>query len=432
MNLKQQLIRGFSGNISLRVLSMLLTLGSGVMLARLLGPEQYGTYAFILSIIALIGLPTQGGMPTLIVRETAKYQHSQEYNSLKGLLKFSGVFVTFYSFLAIGIGGAIIWNLWGSVDERTTSFLWALLLLPIIALSSIRGSTLTGLRKVVQGSFPEQIVRPLVVVLLLGITILFEWEISASIAIQYTLLAAFLAFVVGAILLMKSIPVELKNVRPEYHVKLWVSSLLPLVLFSSLNIANSQVGVVLLGFYTSNEDIGYFRVAFQGASLLSFSLVALNAVLAPHIIRLYKDEDYDRLQKMLRMGARVTLGLTLPFLLTYLFYGDIFVKLLFGEEYLPALNLLIIMSIGQFISVAMGSVGLVLNMLNHEKETVRASLLSIFLNILLGLVLIPQIGVMGAAIATTVSLSSWNILLAIRTYKLTKLNTTSISLKGLK
>ncbi len=432
MNLKQQLIRGFSGNIFLRVLSMLLTLGSGVMLARLLGPEHLGTYAFVLSIIALVGLPTQGGIPTLVIRETAKYQHSQEYGSLKGLLKFSGTFVTIYSFLAIVIAAVIVWNIWDSKSEQTISFLWALLLLPIVALSSIRGSTLTGLRKVVQGGLPEQIVRPLVVVLLLGITIFFEWKISASIAIQYTLLGAFLAFVIGAILLMKSIPVEMKDAHPEFHVKLWIKSLLPLVLFSSLNIANSQIGVVLLGFFTPNEDIGYFRVAFQGASLLSFSIVALNAVLAPHIVRLYKDKDYDKLQKMLTMGARVTLGLTLPFLLTYLFYGDVFVKLLFGEEYLPALNLLIIMSIGQFINVAMGSVGLVLNMLNHEKETVRASFLSISLNILLGLLLIPFIGVIGAAIATTVSASAWNILLAIRTYKLTKLNTTSLSLKGFK
>lgn len=432
MNLKQQLIRGFSGNIFLRVLSMLLALGSGVMLARLLGPEQYGTYTFVLSIIALLGLPTQGGVPTLVIRETAKYQHAQEYNSLKGLLRFSGTFVTLYSFLAIVIASIIVWNIWDSTSEQTSSFLWALLLLPIIALSSIRSSTLTGLRKVVQGSLPEQIIRPLVVVSLLGMTILFEWNISASIAIQYTLLGAFMAFVIGVILLMKSIPVEMKDAHPEFHIKLWVKSLLPLVLFSSLNIANSQIGVVFLGFYTSHEDIGYFRVAFQGASLLSFSLVALNAVLAPHIIRLYKDKDYDRLQKMLRIGARVTLGLTLPFFLTYIFFGDVFVRLLFGEEYLPALNLLIVMCIGQFISVAMGSVGLVLNMLNHEKETVRASLLSISLNVLLCLILIPSIGVMGAAIATTVSLSAWNILLAIRTYKLTKLNATSISLKGLK
>ncbi|WP_404363754.1 flippase [Marinobacter sp.] len=426
---KAQLVRGFTGNLGVKITNMLLTLASGILLARALDPEGYGIYAFVLSIIALLGLPTQGGLPTLVMRETARYHHAAAWNKLRGLLGLANGFVVVGSILTAIFAALTAWQFWGGSETQTKTFLWALLLLPLVAFGNVRGATLQGLRKVVQGNLPEQIVRPLLMVLFLLFASFSGWQVTPQIAVQFSLLGALGAFVVGAILLMRAFPPQAKRAPPQRETKLWFKSLAPLTLFSSLNIANNQIGIVLLGVLGETDDVAFFRVAFQGAALVPFGLLVLNAVLAPHIVRLYESDEKEKLQRMLTNSARAALLMTLPLVAIYLLWGGFFVSVLFGDEYLPAAPVLVILAVGQFINVAAGSVGLVLNMLGHEKETVKASVAALFINIALATLLISHLGAMGAAIATAASIMFWNLKLILRTNLLTGLNPTALRVK---
>ena len=60
----------------------------------------------------------------------------------------------------------------------------------------------------------------------------------------------------------------------------------------------------------------------------------------------------------------------------------------------------------------MGPVGLLLNMTGHERETAKGVAISAVLNMVLNFLLIPRWGITGAAVATTVSMIAWNLLLA--------------------
>lgn len=424
--LKAQLIRGFTGNSGLKLFNMLLTLASGILLARLLGPDGYGVYAFVLSIIALLGLPTQGGLPTLVVRETARYQQSMAWGKLRGLVMAANAFVIVLSIFTTVIAALVAWTLWGPDSDQAQAFLWALLLLPLMAFGNVRGATLRGLRKVVQGNLPEQVVRPLVMSSLLLLAAIAGWQLTPKLAVQYTLVGALAAFLIGAALLLRVFPKEARNAQVQLETNQWLKSLFPLTIFSSLSIANNQIGIVLLGLLSSSEDVAFFRVAFQGAVLVSFGLLVLNAVLAPYIVSLYETGDRVRLQNILTKSARIALFLSLPLVSVYVLWGDTFVALLFGEEYLPAVAVLIVLTLGQLLNVAAGSVGLVLNMLGHEMETVKASVSAIFINAVLAVILIPQMGATGAAFATAVSVAYWNVRLVFRTRALTQLNPTPI------
>ena len=61
----------------------------------------------------------------------------------------------------------------------------------------------------------------------------------------------------------------------------------------------------------------------------------------------------------------------------------------------------------------MGSVGVVLNMSGYESDTARAVILSVVVNLLVGISLIPSYGVNGAAAASAVALVTWNLYLAV-------------------
>ena len=76
----------------------------------------------------------------------------------------------------------------------------------------------------------------------------------------------------------------------------------------------------------------------------------------------------------------------------------------------------------------MGSVGLILNMCNHESLTAWGVGLSASLNILLNWYLIPLWGLNGAATASAASLIAWNFLLLYAVRKKTGLRPTAFGI----
>ncbi|MCI5144357.1 MAG: flippase [Candidatus Electrothrix sp. AR3] len=424
--LRAQLIRGFIGNAGLKLINIPLILFTGVLLARLLGPEQYGIYTFVLSIVALLNLPTQGGLPTLIMRETAKYQQAGDWERLQGVFKSANGFAVGISLSIAFVAATIIMQLH---HQNSKIFLWAFLLLPISALSQVRQALLQGFRKVVQGSIPEQLVRPLVIIVLLGLSAVSGQQLLACRAVQYSIAGSFAAFFVGTFLLHKNMPASVLLAKSTYEFRTWSKSLAILVLVSGLGIVNNQITTVLLGILAAPSDVGLFRVASHGATILSLGLTVVNAVIAPHIVLFYQSRDYVQLQRMLTASVRVIFILALLIFMIYLFQGKMIITLLFGDEYLSSYSALIILSLGQLASVAFGSVALILNMIGKEKKIVKTIVVSIIINIVLCVALIPNMGSKGAAIATALSIFSWNFLLSIKIFQLTGLNSTVLSLK---
>lgn len=53
-----------------------------VALSRILGANEYGQYAFVFAIISILAIPTQVGLPQLVVRETAKAMEAKHFGRM--------------------------------------------------------------------------------------------------------------------------------------------------------------------------------------------------------------------------------------------------------------------------------------------------------------------------------------------------------------
>ncbi|MCH8532912.1 MAG: flippase [Saccharospirillum sp.] len=428
--IKAQLLRGAGGSAVVKALNMGLLLVSGVLLARMLGPEQYGIYAFVMSIITVIGLPTKAGLPTLLVRETARNHQEGNWGLMRGLLRLANTFVFSYSLVAALVSAIFVWWRWGGLESaQINSFLWAIWLLPIIAFENVRTGTLRGLRWVVSSQLPEKIIRPLVMVLLMGTAYLMSAELTSSDAVQFTILSSLMAFLFGLVVLHKALPNEVRQSPPLYTLKPWGLSLLPLSLFSGMKLMDAQITTLFLGLLTTVEEVGYFRVAVTGASLVAIGLMAVNMALAPQIARLYRAGEIDKLQRIITMSTRAVLVASVPVAIIFIFWGKELISWVFGEAYIEAAPALAILCIGQLVNTSVGSVALVLNMTGHEKQTIKGIVIALFLNIALSLILIPNYGLIGGAIASMTSLTVWNLILVWLTYKHTGLKTFAFVLK---
>lgn len=410
---------------------MVLTLGISIVLARVLGPEGFGIYVYALSLVTLIAVPTQLGLPTLLVREVARYQVQERWGLLRGLLQRVNQVVVVTS-LILGVGAAVIaWAVADSVsEEQVRTFAWALLLLPLIALGNLRGAALRGLRKIVKGQLPEYLLRPGLHLVLIGTAVL-VWgsTLSASSAMMLHAVASLIAFVVGAFLLVRELPKASKTIGAEYETKAWARSVVPLSLIAGITIVNSQAGIVMLGIWRPVEEVGLYRVAIQGASLVTFGLGAVNLAIAPYLSRLYHSGERGSLQRLVTLTSRSVFLLAIPVTLAFLFFGDLVLSLAFGTAFAAAHYALAILCIGELVNASTGSVGYLLNMAGYEGRTARGLALAAGTNIVVDLLLIPPYGIEGAAIASAISLIVCNAYLVRQAHLYTGIATVAFSLR---
>jgi O-antigen/teichoic acid export membrane protein len=394
----------------------------GILLARLLGVEGYGSYALTMAVIALLGLPTKAGLPTLIVRETATSTHTKDWGKLKGLLISTNRYVVSYAAIAF----TCVWLTCGGQPYEVTEFrhqlFWALPLLLLVSFTNVRAATLRGLKLVAIGQIPEQIVRPLVLIALL-ILLAYNKQTATPIeAIQFNLIASFVAFAVGAAILWHYLPNEITEASPSYEWSRWTRSIVPLSLFIGLKQLDTQTSTILIGYLANTESVALYRIASNATQALSIGVLTLNGVIAPHIVTLSREGRLETLQKLLTKSTRLVTIVTLTPALTLVAFSETAITTLFGNAYADASTTLVILTTGVIINTATGSVATLLNMTGHDKTPLFALAIGLTLKLALGVLLIPALGAAGCAIAETVSISTWNILLVIYAKKKLKLN----------
>jgi len=409
--LKTELARGAIGSVALKVSHTALSLLLSIVLARVLSPEGYGIYAFAFSVMTLIAVPVQLGMPTLLVREIARYQYAESWGLLHGLLRWSTRAVLVIS-VAMGLVALLLAS---SLADRidTTQLMtlgWAFALLPLIALNRLRAAALQGLRRVVLGQLPEKLVQPALLLVLLGVVILTS-QLTPPLAMAAYVAAAAVSFVLGALMLYKGLPLPVRQSPPKYDTRVWLASTLPLSLLAGVQVISSQTDIFMLGLLTTKEQAGYYRVAVAGSSLVIFTLGALNEVLSPHFARLYSAGDLPRLQRIVTTASRINLLAAIPVAGAFILFGKPLLTFVVGSAYIPSYQPLAVLCVGQLLGAAMGPVGMLLNMTGHERYTLVGVGVASLLNIALNLALIPLFGAVGAAVANALAQVVWRAIL---------------------
>jgi O-antigen/teichoic acid export membrane protein len=416
--LKYHLMRGVLGIGGMKLLSMPLTLAASILLARALGPEGYGKYAFVLAVIGVLVLPIGPGIGQLITREVASYYSYGNFSLLRGFLKRALQWVLLGSSLLIGTLTIIFvpFVSW-ALDDRWTLLLIGSLIYPWMGLNGLRVNTMRGLHITVKGQIPDLIVQPGLHLLLSGLLLLFGVLTPAS-ALSSQLASTAVAVGLGGWLLFKYMPINLRTASPAFENVKWANSILPFTALTGAGLLNSQIGLLILGGTNDQEGVAALQLAQSGALLVTFSLTVIEMVVAPEMARAFSEGDLQRLQKLLRYSARIALLLGLPIAILLVFCGGSIVDIVYGELYVDVVAVpLAILAIGYLINVILGSAGLLLTMCGYERDTLALQLLSLSLNLFLSLTLIPEYGAVGAAYSVSISLVLRNTLMAKKVYQ---------------
>ena len=403
-----------------------LSLLTSVVLARLLGPEAYGVFTYAVTIAALLVIPASFGWPQLLVRLTASYRQTASWSALRGMLLFAPLSVLAVSIL-LTLGGVTVMAIWPTLasEANKPAFYLALLVVPVMALTMIVSSVVRGLHRVILGQLSEQIIRPSVLVLLILIVVqAFGMTLDAERAVALYLVSWSVALLFGLAVALRYLPWHDLAVRAAYPVASWLRSAAPLLLSGGMFFLHSRTDILMIGLFESADQVGIYQVASKSSGVLLFFLTLIAAVIAPYVASLYSAGENKTLQRVLSYSVGFAFLATLPAVLILFFFGEALVTLIFGLDYSPAYTPMVILAAGYFFSVCMGSCGLVLNMTGFEKKGAIGLGISSVANVALNLLLIPQMGIQGAALATAISIVLWNALLVHFVWQSTKLDTT--------
>ncbi len=417
-SLRSYLVRGGIGSLCLKTAHTAILFFLATVLARTLGPTEYGAYSFALAIIMLCTIPAQVGIPQLLVRETAKTYADGDWGRMRGLWRWSNWVVVIFSILIPAIVVLVIF-LGGFHFElkvgRVSNLLLGLFLIPLIALSNVRAACLQGLRRVVQGQLSESVLRPgilLVTLLLTSLAVSDDFLLNSRDVMGLHVLAAAIAFAFGAFLLRRATPDRLfSHPISKCETNAWWRAAIPFALTSGFQFINSRSDLIVLGMFRSDSEVGIYQALSQVSLLAAFGLKALNTVVQPYFARLYHKKERVRLQRLITTTSRIIFLIGIPPALIFIFFGGDFLAFVFGKLFAKGSTSLAILALAQLINAGFGPVGILLNMTGYERETLRGVSIAVVSNVVLNFALIPQFGMEGAATATGGTLLLWNILL---------------------
>lgn len=415
-----QLLRGGTGTLALTISAKLLAFLIAIILARLLGPAGYGVYAFAVAVATVLAIPVQLGLPSLLVRMVALYEHRKEWNLLRGLLVRANQTVLIVSLFVAGVSCTILLLLPDTPDRIPNApVMWAFALIPLMSLSALRSATLLGFRHPVLARLPEDLIRPLgltVTVLVMAFFLSPRAHTPSAVVVANLLITGF-AFLVGSWFLYVTGPKAVRTEQAAFSNRTWIRTALPFMMASTTLIVVRETDVLMLGMLAPAADVGVYRVASQGATLVVLLSTVVNAVISPHIARLFEARDHGNLRRLCRASSMIATIGAIPVLAVYLLLGESLLAAVFGAEFERGFTPLVILSCGYLIYAFMAPVGPLLSMTGHAWEATAGVALAAIVNIILNFVLIPSHGAVGAASASIVAIVLMHVFLGYFAYR---------------
>lgn len=380
--------------------------------ARLAGPASYGLYAYVTAIVVVVSYVAALGYDSALVRFLLAYLERGVPGTAIGLVAFVERRVLKLSLRIAAVGGLLV----AAAATRLTpdsalTFLLGLVLIPVWALLLVRCAIIRAFGQAITALVPDRILRDGGLLALLGLaTLASTREVGAPVVMAATILSSVAALAI-ATRRARRLCAACEGSPLDEEAPAWRRAAYPFLALVAAEVLINRCGVLLLGSTGQEIEAGCFALITNLAALVLLPRLAVNAYFTPLIARIYARGDLADLRALVAwsslwstlgaLAVGVTVWLASPRLLAW--YGPTF---LMGRT---ALGILIA---GQVIATSAGAQLQLLKMTGREIAAAEVLAGSLAVYVVLGLLLVPGWGLLGAAAANVAALLSWNGLMA--------------------
>ena len=315
-----------------------------ILIARYLGPANYGIFAVSITALTLTADVFSLGVGTGIIRFVGKYITTDKEKALR-VLKFS-LLVNLATWLLVLVLGWCLMPLLAIYGFQKPELVWPLRLSMIgvggALLNSFVTNTFQALQRYWKWMSVNVLGNLLRLALLLGL-VYFGWLTPPAGVVVY-LLPLFAGFLVGLVFLPNFWQVSLRGqaglARELFSFNKWIS------LFIVVTAVSSRLDTFLASKFLDFYEVGIYSVAVSLTGIVPQVVYALGAVVAP---KLAGFNDRATVIKYFRKLQLFVLGLSVVGVIVGVGLSKIVIPGFYGEVYAPSFEPFVVLLISQAV-----------------------------------------------------------------------------------
>lgn len=403
-------VRKASGSALLKASSLLLGFLTSILLARTLGPDEFGRYVFAFSVISLAALPVGTALNQFVMRESARAFALDSPALIKGLIKRSYVWVS-----SIGLLVCVSLWCWVNAQSDDTTLVWGLPIIPLMALVALRTELLRGAGLILKSQWPDMVLRPLSFVVLTCGLMVTNALTAATVLVAYGAALVITLFTIVRLFRSGIATEKYRETQAEFDDGRWISSMPWFMAISAIGASSTLSGAIILGLVgTDVSQVAAFQLGLSFSALVGLPLVIVNLVVGPQITQWWEAGDKDACVALLSKMTRLAAGVSLVGGALVLYMPEIILSVFYGDTYEYGVKTLQVLVVSQMLNVAFGPVGLALTLSGFERQAFTGQLAGLLVSLSITVMLVGEWGAVGAAVGAFAGLLVWNIWMAFQ------------------
>lgn len=378
-------------------MSLVLLFLAYTQLFRYLGPQTTGQFQFILSYVALFGVVIDFGIQQYIVKKISEdrskaktYFHNflAVEMALAGLVYVTLVAVAYYNnYEPVVMKGIMVSGLGAALHGLTYPFLAVI-------------TAFYDLKKAALLNFISSVINVAIIFTVVwtnsGIVLLTSQQIIYSV-LALILYYQFVKAYIGS-------PQVLKGIR-SLDLKLMKRMLraaMPFAVLVGFSTLYNRIDVVMITKILGYTQTGLYTAAYKFFDLMAFFPAVVSHSLYPLFATLMAEHKLQEVRATLERYLRFMSAVALPMATGVMLLAGPIIRILAGEQFVPAATTLAVLAWAPailFLYVVVNS--LVISQLTKFATIITGA--NVVINVVGNLILLPRIGIMGAAIMTVVS-----------------------------
>lgn len=399
-----ELIKGSGLALIIKLIATVVFYLFTIYLTNTLGASIFGDFVFFISTVKMVSIILVFGSDTMLMRSSAKIKNCEREDLI---IDIGNGYVTVISLTVIAFTLLICLYLSGNTHHIFDNFFLLTTLLTAFFLSMLKLHTqlFRGSKKVFYYSFLEFLSVIVLVFILLIISSLLNIEINFHTLVFLYLIATAICSISASYLWQLK---GLKKFNTVFTLKKYtfersvltnfLKTSSSFLLATSITIFSFWLTQLILRLYHGSVEIGIYEVITKISMLITIPLFAISTIVAPQLAESYNNTKKNTLGNILHDGTSLCILFGVPICFVIFIIPEQFLGL-FGGEFLRGKVALQVIVFGYLINILSGPSSLVLQMTKYEKKFRNIALFSALVCIVTGIILIPTLDILGAALA---------------------------------
>ena len=409
-----------------RVVKLLLAFGLQVFMARVLGPTSYGGVVLATAVASMAGLVSNLGLTAGISRHLPYYEDDPQ--KARGVVKQSaqlGLVAGLSMSVALVLAAPFIAERVFDDPELTVLFRISALTIPVNFLTTLAIEGARGMRDAGTHVVVKQLLDPVVRAAFVGVLVFAGF--GALGAVSGLLLASTVSALVAVVLAYRTLSVPVRGPTERMHGELLTFGL-PLLLAAGMDFVIVNTDTFLIGVFLEPENVAVYNAVFQlqDAGLLFFYPITF--LLPPVLTRAMKQGDRREAARTYQVASKWLVLLTTPVFFLLALFPEVVIGLTFGGEYVGGAPSLRVLMLPVLVTVLLSANSAALVALGHSRINMTVNTAAALLNVALNVLLIPRVGIVGAAAASACAMMLRDVVYSTVLYRREALHPFSVAL----